>query len=121
MHPDLTIEVKSAPDAHTVALSGEADLLGAPKLEAALKDACHGQAGLVVIDLSGLTFIDSSGLHALVAGHELCRARGQDLRIVRGPANVQRLFELTGVNEVLPFCDAELTCGSSSNGAPGPT
>jgi anti-anti-sigma regulatory factor len=45
-------------------------------------------------------------LQALITGHELCRARGHDLRIVPGPENVQRLFELTGLNEALPFTEA---------------
>jgi len=107
-HPYLTIQVTSGPEAYTIVLSGEADLLGTPKIEEALKTACAGNSELVVIDLRNLTFIDSSGLYALVTGHELCRARGQELQIVPGPANVQRLFQLTGMNEVLPFCDAEL-------------
>jgi len=97
----LSIEVMSGPDAHTIVLIGEADLLGAPKIEAALKDACAHDPGLIVIDLRNLTFIDSSGLHALVTGHGLCHARGHAMRIIPGPANVQRLFELTGMNDIL--------------------
>lgn len=106
-HPYLAIEITSAPDAHTIVLSGEIDLLGAPKIEAALKDV-PADSELIVIDLRGLTFIDSSGLHALATGQQLCLARGQELRIIPGPPNVQRLFEITGMNDVLPFCDAEL-------------
>jgi anti-sigma B factor antagonist len=105
-HPYLTIDVTSAPKAQTIVLTGEADLLGAPKIEAALKDASAGEPGLIVIDLRNLTFIDSSGLQALLTGHAHCRARGHELRIVPGPENVQRLFELTGMNEALPFTDA---------------
>jgi anti-sigma B factor antagonist len=116
-HPYLTVEVTGPPDAHTIVLAGEADLLGAPKIDAALKAAAGSESELVVIDLRKLTFIDSSGLHALATGHELCRARGQELRIVPGPANVQRLFELTGMNEVLPFCDVELDEDSAPSDA----
>jgi anti-anti-sigma factor len=105
-HPYLTIDVTSAAKAQTIVLTGEADLLGAPKIEATLKDASADGSGLIVIDLRNLTFIDSSGLQALLTGHELCRARGHELRIVPGPENVQRLFELTGMNEALPFTDA---------------
>jgi anti-sigma B factor antagonist len=101
--PYLTIEVARSPGAHTIALAGEADLMGAPKIEAALKDAAAADPELIVIDLKNLTFIDSSSLQALITGHELCRARGHDLRILPGPENVQRLFELTGTNGVLPF------------------
>jgi anti-sigma B factor antagonist len=105
-HPYLTIEVARAPEAQTIVLTGEADLLGAPDIETALKDASAGEPELIVVDLSNLTFIDSSGLQALITGHELCRARGHELRIVPGPENVQRLFELTGMDGALPFTDA---------------
>jgi anti-sigma B factor antagonist len=105
-HPYLTIEVTRSSEARTIALTGEADLLGAPNIEAALKDASAGEPELIVIDLRNLTFIDSSGLQALITGHELCRARGHELRMIPGPENVQRLFELTGMNEALPFTDA---------------
>jgi anti-anti-sigma factor len=111
-HDSLAIEVTSGSEAHTIALAGEADLLGSPKIEAALEEACSGESRLVVIDLRGLTFIDSSGLHTLITGHELCRARGQELRIIPGPANVQRLFELTGMKDVLPIAEDELLLDS---------
>ncbi|HEY2334181.1 MAG TPA: STAS domain-containing protein [Solirubrobacterales bacterium] len=106
-HPYLSIEVTNAPEARTIALIGEADLTGTPEIEAALKEACAGEPGLTVLDLRKLAFIDSSGLHALLKGHQLHRARGQELRIIPGPASIQRLFELTGMSDVLPFCDAE--------------
>ncbi len=104
----LTIDVTSTPDAHTIVLTGEADLLGTPKIEAAIKDAYTSRAKLIVIDLSNLTFIDSSGLHALAVGHQQCQAGGQEMRIIPGPANVQRLFEITGMNETLPFSAPDL-------------
>jgi anti-sigma B factor antagonist len=113
-HPYLTIEVTGAPDAQTIALAGEADILGAPELEAAFAEACSGAPapGRIVLDLRNLTFIDSSGLHALVTGHQLCCARGHDLKVIPGPANVQRLFELTGMNQILPFVEPEPILGS---------
>lgn len=121
-HPYLSIEATSTPEAHTIVLTGEVDLQGAPKVEAALKDAFKGEPELIVIDLSNLTFIDSSGLHALVTGHERCRARGHELRIIPGPANVQRLFELTGMNDVLPLYEAapDHDCEPPSTDEPAP-
>jgi anti-anti-sigma factor len=105
-HPYLTIEVTSTPEAHTVALSGEADLSGAPSIEAAVADAAS-KAQRMILDLRNLTFIDSSGLRALMRGHEQCGARGVELRVIPGPENVQRLFELSGMNEILPFFDPD--------------
>ena len=117
-HSYLTIEVARGPEAQTIVLTGEADLLGAPAIEAALEDASASEADRIIIDLQNLTFIDSSGLQALITGHELCRARGQELRVLPGPENVQRVFELTGMNEALPFADAagRETEGGSAGG-----
>jgi len=106
VHPYLTVEVANAADVQTIILSGEADLLGASSIEAAIGDASSKSSKPIVLDLKGLTFMDSSSLEALIAGHGLCRARGCELRIIPGPENVQRLFELTGVRELLPFIDA---------------
>lgn len=116
VHPRFSVNVTGGDDAATIALSGEADMLAAPQIEAAFKDVAAGEAKLVLIDLHGLTFIDSSGVHVLLTGHERCQARGQLLRIVPGPANVQRLFEITGIDEVLPFCEAGHVEGSSPGG-----
>jgi anti-sigma B factor antagonist len=112
-HPYLTIEMTRAAGTQTIVLTGEADLAGAPKVEETLIDACADEPALIVVDLRNLTFIDSSGLQALITGHERCRARGQEMRIIPAPARLQRLFELTGVNDILPFCDPEASENSS--------
>jgi anti-anti-sigma factor len=73
-----------------------------------------------VIDLRNLTFIASSCLQALMKGHERCVTHGHELRVAPGPTNVQRLFELTGIDQMLSFVDAadlDATAGSTSNGA----
>ena len=57
--------------------------------------------------VTGTVLQMGGGLHALVAGHQLCRTRGHELKVIPGPANVQRLFELTGMNDILPFGDLE--------------
>lgn len=115
-HPYLTIEVTSASEAQTIVLTGEADLLGAPNIETALTDAAADTPELIVVDLRNLTFIDSSSLQALLTGHQLCRAHGHEMRIIPGPKNVQRLFELTGMDDTLPFivADSDAETNSSS-------
>lgn len=85
-----------------VTLSGELDMLAASEFAAALSAAIHDSV-LVIVDLSGLTFIDSSGLHVIVAAHAQVRGSGCRLVLIPGPRQVQRLFELTGIEERFEF------------------
>ncbi|MGI8559450.1 MAG: STAS domain-containing protein [Solirubrobacteraceae bacterium] len=78
-----------------VRVVGELDLAGAPTLAAALRDSLN-EASLVILDLSGLTFLDSAGVHAIVDAGSDARSDTRRLRLVCGPHSVQRLFALTG-------------------------
>ena len=61
----------------------------------------------VVLDLSRLEFIDSSGLHATVELFKRAAARDTKLVIIRGPRAVQRIFEITGLAARLPLIDKQ--------------
>lgn len=86
---------------HTIALRGELDLASAPQLDEALGEI--DGAGTVKLDLSALAFIDSTGVRATLAAREHCTRRGLDFALVPGPRQVQRLFEIVGLLDVLPF------------------
>ncbi len=87
-----------------VQIRGEVDLCVAPEIQADT-DAAFATPGVerVVIDLAECTFIDSSGLHVLVAAAQTAQARGQTLRITGSHGVVQRVIELTGLDSVLPL------------------
>lgn len=97
----LEIKETVSRDRRTLVLVGEADLQTAPSLKRVLADACESAKQTIVVDLRNLTFIDSSGLHALVEAFETCTYRGLEMKVIPGPPNVQRLFQLTGIEEVL--------------------
>lgn len=59
----------------------------------------------IVLDLSNLDFIDSSGIRLILAADARSRMDGDRLRLVRGRQSVHRVFELTGVAERLRFVD----------------
>jgi anti-sigma B factor antagonist len=98
---ELMIELLSDGDAVTLLLRGELDLGSRPALEQALRRA-EGTSGRVVVDLAGLGFIDSTGIHLLVEAHR--RAAGR-LSLRRGAPDVQRVLELTGVADLFVFED----------------
>jgi anti-anti-sigma factor len=59
----------------------------------------------LIVDLSELDFMDSVGLRLLLAVDADARRDGFSIALVRGPAAVQRVFEITGTADVLPFTD----------------
>jgi anti-anti-sigma factor len=87
----------------TLTVTGELDLLSSPVLERALADA---EGDPVIVDLRGLEFMDSTGLHVLIQAHQRLHDAGRRLAVVRAGAHVQRLFDLTGVSESLTIVDS---------------
>lgn len=82
---------------------GELDLATVPMLDERLRALVGARPRELVIDLAALTFIDSSGLHLLIKWSERAAAEEWSLILLPGPRVVQRLFELAGVQDMLPF------------------
>jgi anti-sigma B factor antagonist len=90
-------------DEHTLALTGELDIASCPLLVATVLQICSEGAEALVMDLSRVTFMGSTGLRALLSAKGLCAKHGCEFLLIPGPAQVQHLFELTGVLDRLPF------------------
>jgi anti-sigma B factor antagonist len=88
---------------HRLLLTGELDLAPAAELEATLLRLCSDRTKAIAIDLSKLRFMGSIGLRLILLARELCEQHGYEFRLVAGPANIQRIFEMTGLLDVLPF------------------
>jgi anti-sigma B factor antagonist len=84
-----------------VGVSGEIDMDTAPDLEKALIEAATVGGQRVIVDLTGVSFMDSSGLGALVGGHTRLVQSGGDLQIVVSRPLTRRLFEVTALDQVL--------------------
>jgi anti-sigma B factor antagonist len=94
------------PDGVLVALSGELDLASAQKLEDELKHVEGAGPEVIVLDLQALSFMDSSGLRALLAADSRARERGGRLVLVRGDERVQRVLRITRLDERLEIVDS---------------
>jgi anti-sigma B factor antagonist len=86
-------------------LRGELDLSTVSRVQEALERAEAGSPPVIVLDLSKLTFLDSTGLRCLVTADQRARDSGRRLVIVRGPDAVQRVFEITRLEERLEMVD----------------
>ncbi len=85
-----------------VVAPGEIDITNADELRAALFEAATHGPGKLVVDLTRTEFCDTAGLHALVAAHKRTRTGGGQLLLVIPGAGVLRIFEITGLDQVIP-------------------
>ena len=92
---------------HTLGLSGELDLAEAAGLESMITRLCVEGLKGISLDLSRLTFMDSSGLQAVLHAQQLCREHGYDFFVAPGDGQVLRLFEIAGVIDSLPIVNRD--------------
>lgn len=98
--PELEIARAERDGVHLVALTGELDVHGAGELENAL--AQPGETARICLDLTGLVFIDSTGLAAIIRAHQALAAGGGALAVACPAAgSVRRTFETTGLTTLL--------------------
>lgn len=83
-----------------VVLEGEVDIYSAPQFKEALLSGIDGGAANVVVDLARVTFIDSTSLGVLVSGAKRVRPHNGRLDIVCTDENINRIFEITGLDRI---------------------
>jgi anti-anti-sigma factor len=102
MGPQLTFTVHPNGQGVMLRVGGEVDLATSPQLHAKLVDLVEvGEAGSVVVDLTPVAFMDSTGLSVLLAAHKRARANGRRLLLVCPEGRVLRVLRLTGLDKVL--------------------
>lgn len=105
MKSELQVEVRQVDRGTVVAVEGELDLASGPLLQAHIDQVLTDRSGTVLIDLRGLEFMDSTGLSIMVKAHHDAEAAARRLVLVKGPPQVQRLLELTGLADRLEVVD----------------
>jgi anti-sigma B factor antagonist len=98
------IEQFSGPGYRGCRLSGEIDFTSSGAVQSTLLSMIMPGGGAVVVDLSGVTFLDSSGLGVLVQAHRTAVERSNQLVVVASPP-VRKLLRLTGLDTVLDTYD----------------
>jgi len=96
--PPFQLEVITAGDCAVLRVAGEVDVYGAPELREQMVKLVESGARYVVADLSGVDFLDSSGLGVLVGGLKRLRLVQGSLTIVTGGGAIPQLFEMTGLS-----------------------
>jgi anti-anti-sigma factor len=99
----LTIRTAHRQGVYVVAPYGELDLATVPEVQRELDRAERSDAAEIVLDLGGLTFIDSTGIRMVLHADARSRADGNRLRLLAGRDRVHKLFALCGLVDRLPF------------------
>jgi anti-anti-sigma factor len=98
--PQLELDVTAddrQPTYTVVTLDGELDVGQAPQLRTKLVDLMNEGKLRLVLDLSAVDFIDSSGLGVLIRALRRLRSQGGELRLVVTKPEVRRIFDITGL------------------------
>jgi len=101
----FSVTVSSDGDSATVFLRGELDLSGVDRAREAVEQAEASDATLLVLDLSQLDFIDSTGLEVLLRAARRAHNNGRRLIVARPSRYVRRLLELTAIDQSLDIVD----------------
>jgi anti-sigma B factor antagonist len=97
----ITFDTSRAEDALVLAVSGEVDLDTADKLREAVLDTFSEHPKSVRVDLTGVSFLNSSGLNALLAGLKRAEEDGIPYAVVNAQPDVHKVIEMVGLADVL--------------------
>ena len=99
----FAVDVEQYADSTIMRVEGELDLAGADAFRRQILQGMNGMP--VILDLRGVRFLDSMGLSAVLG---LALTSPRPIKLVRGPANVHRVFEITNTEARVEWCDPAL-------------
>ena len=102
----MQIATTPGSDRYLITVSGEVDLATSPDLDTAIIAAIESGSSSLVIDLTDVSFMDSSGLGVIVRGLKRCREADKDLDLVITNERVLKVFGITGLDQVIPIHDS---------------
>ena len=97
----VTLCVRPGDGGTIVAVSGEVDVCTEAPLQQVLLRIIRERSARLMLDLSGVSFMDCAGLRALLATRRCAELRGGSMRLIATSAAVRRIIELTGAREAL--------------------
>ena len=96
----LKIDTEESPDGSLIRVEGEVDLYTSPDLRKVILKSVPASAGELALDLSGVTYIDSSGVATLVEGLRSARVHGIGFALVSPSPAVLQVLELAKLDSV---------------------
>jgi anti-sigma B factor antagonist len=99
-HEDLSIHVHVVDDVQVFELTGSLDIATSPTVRAALTSASERGSHRLIVDLTGVEFLDSTGLGALIGAQRRAKEFGGEVRLVAKEGQILRLLRITGLLKV---------------------
>ena len=100
VHEDLSIHVHLVDDVQVFELVGSLDIATSPTVRAALTEASERGSHRLIVDLTRVDFLDSTGLGALIGGQRRAKEFGGGVRLVAKEGQILRLLRITGLLKV---------------------
>jgi anti-sigma B factor antagonist len=105
-------------DTHVISVSGEVDLFTAPEFKQRVMAPIAAGVEHVIVDLTGTTFVDSSGLGVLIGAHRRLKSRGGRLVVACDSEAIVKTFRITGLDGVFRLFDSvEAALGARAEAA----
>ena len=99
-----------------LAMTGELDLASAARVESDLERIERDNPERIVLDLRGLTFMDSTGLRLIAGADTRAREAGREVIVIQGPEAVRRVFSITRLDERLHIVEDDDPSAASGAG-----
>lgn len=115
---ELQIAVRNADGVTILDVVGEVDLYTVPQLEEALRKAASGAQPLLGVNLSRVSYLDSTGLRVLTEWSKQARARQGAFAVIADHPTIQKLFRITGLGEIVPVLATEREAIAHLKGQP---
>jgi anti-sigma B factor antagonist len=106
MPPEFSVNELTLDDVHVVAVRGEIDLFTAPELKQVLTGAIEGGHLRLIVDLTDVSFLDSTALGVLIGAVKRLRSRDGAMAIVNTDANIAKTFDITGLDQIFTIVDS---------------
>jgi len=90
-----------------IGLAGEVDVYTSPRLKQEVVDLLNAGTHKLVVDLTGVEYLDSTGLGVLIGGLKRARERDGDLKLICDNLRILRIFEITGLTKIFDIHRSE--------------
>jgi anti-sigma B factor antagonist len=110
---EFHIEEQAGSSPRIITVSGEIDVATAPQLRECLHGVIAQGEATIVLDLLGVTFLDSTALGVLVGALKRCRELGGELHVVVADPRIVKIFEITGLTSVFTIADSLESAGAA--------